>query len=252
MRLALAQAQKNLGNTKENPSVGCVITNKNSLISAGCTSVNGRPHAEFNAANFSREKLNGANIYVTLEPCSHYGLTPPCTKIIINKKIKRVFYSIDDPDLRSKNKSKKLFNKKKIKVNKGVLSNQINSFYRSYLKSKKDFFPFVSCKIAISKDYYMVDKRKKWITNFFSRSRGHLIRSQHDCIITSSRTIISDNSKLTCRVNGLIKRGPARIVLDKDLKIPIKSNVLRDTNKFTTIIFYNKLNKKKNKYIKKK
>ena len=105
MKLALAQAQRNVGNTKTNPSVGCVIVKNGSLISAGFTSYNGRPHAEYNAINFSREKLCNSDLYVTLEPCSHFGKTAPCTKSIIKNKIKRVYFSIKDPDPRTYNKS---------------------------------------------------------------------------------------------------------------------------------------------------
>ena len=128
MRLALLQAQKNLANTSDNPSVGCVITKNNSVISVGCTSNNGRPHAEYNAIYQSKINLKGAELYVTLEPCSHYGKTVPCTKSIINSRIKKVFFSINDPDLRSYNKSTKLLKKKNIKVKKGICKNETNSF----------------------------------------------------------------------------------------------------------------------------
>ena len=91
MSLALKQAMINLGNTKENPSVGCIITKNNSLISAGHTSLNGRPHAEYNAIKNSKKKLTNSILYVTLEPCTHYGKTPPCVKKIIKSKIKKVY-----------------------------------------------------------------------------------------------------------------------------------------------------------------
>ena len=116
MSLAIAEAKKNLGKTKENPSVGCVITKKNAVIGIGSTSIGGRPHAEHNAISFSREKIKGSKMYVTLEPCSHYGLTQPCTNLIIKNKLKQVFFSIKDPDVRSYNKSSKLLKKKKILV----------------------------------------------------------------------------------------------------------------------------------------
>ena len=251
MSLALEQAKINLGNTKENPSVGCVITKKNSIISLGRTSTKGRPHAEKNAIDFSTTSLNNASLYVTLEPCSHYGLTAPCTKKIIKKKIKKVFFSIIDPDKRSKNKSTKLLNSNRIIVNKGILSKQVKDFYRSYYKSKNSILPFVTCKLAISKDYFTINKKNKWITNDFSRSRGHLIRSLNDCIITTSRTISTDNSKLTCRIPGLIDRTPSRIILDRCLKIPLNSHVIKDADKYKTIIFYNKDNLKKIKMLKK-
>tara|TARA_B100001123_G_scaffold217994_1_gene246125 strand:- start:1419 stop:2522 length:1104 start_codon:yes stop_codon:yes gene_type:complete len=250
MRLAFSQANKNLGNTNENPSVGCVITKNNSVISSGYTGLNGRPHAEINAINFSKTSLKNSDLYVTLEPCSHYGKTPPCTRSIIKNKIKRVFFSILDPDLRSYNKSSNILKNKRISVYKGIYSNKISSFYRSYIKSKSNFLPFVTCKIAVSKDFFTINKKKEWITNKFSRGRVHLIRSNHDCIITSSKTIISDNSQLTCRINGLKYKSPSRIILDSKLKIPLNSKIIKEANNFRTIIFYNKFNKKKIKQLK--
>ena len=249
MRLALAQAQKNLGNTKENPSVGCVITKNNLLISVGCTSINGRPHAEQNAINLSRTNLKDSELYVTLEPCSHYGRTPPCTKSIIKNRVKKVFFSINDPNLKSHNKCTRLLRSKKISVNKGTYENELNLFYRSYIKSKRNFLPFVTCKLAVSKDFFTINKQNKWVTNKFSRARVHLMRSNHDCTMTSSKTIIKDNSRLTCRIDGLKNRSPSRIILDKKLNMPLSSKIIKEANNYRTIIFYNKFNKKKIKLL---
>ena len=132
MRLALHQARKVEGCTKTNPAVGCIITKNNHVISAGSTSINGRPHAEQNAINFSKINLKNSQIYVTLEPCSHYGKTPPCVKSIIKNKIKKVYFSIRDPDPRSFDKSSKILRNSGIIVNKGLLSNEIKFFYRSW------------------------------------------------------------------------------------------------------------------------
>jgi len=250
MKLALLQAQKNIGNTNENPSVGCVISKNKSVISVGCTNINGRPHAEHNAIYQSKINLKGADLFVTLEPCSHYGETQPCINSIIRSGIKRVFFSILDPDFRSYNKSTKLLQKKNIIVKKGVCSHEINSFYRSYIKSKSSLLPFVTCKLAISKDFFTINKKKKWITNMFSRGRVHLMRSNHDCIMTSCETIFKDNPSLTCRINGLKNRSPSRIILDNSLKIPLNSNILKEAGSYRTIIFYNKFNKEKIKQLK--
>ena len=251
MRLALQQAQKILGNTLNNPAVGCVITKKGHVISVGYTSSNGRPHAEQNAIVCSKINPKNSQLYVTLEPCSHYGKTPPCVNSIIKNKISKVFFSIHDPDLRSFNKSSDKLTKEGIYVNNGILKKEIKLFYRSYLKSKKGFLPFVTCKLAISKDYYTINKNNKWITNKFSRARVHLMRSYHDCLITSSKTIIHDNPKLTCRINGLNHRSPSRIILDNKLKIPINSKIIKEANTYRTMIFYNKIDMKKIKLLKK-
>ena len=250
MKLALKQAERNLGKTSENPSVGCVITKNNNVISVGNTSVQGRPHAEYNAIKNSKINLKNSKMYVTLEPCSHYGKTEPCTKLIVKKKIKNIFISIKDSDLRSKGKSLSFFKKNGLKVTNRVYSKNVNIFYRSYIKSKNNLLPFVTCKLAVSKDFFTKNKKKKWITNKYSRGRVHLMRQQHDCIITSSTTIQKDNSRLTCRINGLYNKSPARIILDRSLKISLKSNIIIQANRYQTIIFYNKINRQKLKKLK--
>ncbi len=251
MNLALNQARKNLGNTKENPSVGCVIVKNNNMISAGCTSLGGRPHAEYNAIKSSKYKINQSDLYVTLEPCSHYGKTPPCVKLIIKNRIKKVFFSVKDPDLRSYNRSIKSFKINGVKVKNGVLKNKVNNFYKSYFKYKKYNLPFVTSKLAVSKDLYTINNKKRWITNEFSRARVHLMRSYHDCIITSSATVNADNPRLTCRINGLLKRSPSRIILDNKLKINVNSLLIKYSKRPRTIIFYNKNNIKKINILKK-
>ena len=251
MRLALQQASKALGNTKENPAVGCVIVKNNHLISAGYTSSNGRPHAEKNAIDFSKTNPRDSDLYVTLEPCSHYGKSPPCVKSIVNSKIKKVFFSINDPDLRSFNKCSVTLRKRGVVVNNNVLKDEIKIFYKSYFKLKRSKLPYVTCKLAISEDFYTVDKTSKWITNEFSRGRVHLMRASHECIITSSKTIIEDNPRLTCRIDGLHHRSPSRIILDNKLKILINSKIIKEASRHRTIIFYNKINKRKIEFLRK-
>jgi len=190
-------------------------------------------------------------LYVTLEPCSNYGKTSPCVNLIIKKKLKKVYFSLKDPDLKSFNKSIKKFKGNGILVNTGILLSRVNYFYRSYHRFKKKLFPFVTCKLAVSRDLYSISIKKRWITNLYSRKRGHLIRSNHDCILTSSKTVIDDNPMLTCRINGLNDQSPARIILDSKLKIPLKSNVIKNASKFKTIIFYNKYKKNKINKLKK-
>ena len=132
MKLALLQANRNLGNTKDNPAVGCVIVDKDCILSVGNTSVNGRPHAEQNAINHSKFDIKNSVIYVTLEPCSHYGKTPPCVNLIIKNKIKKVFFSLKDPDERSYDKSTNQFKRNRIEVKNGILAQDIKNFYKSY------------------------------------------------------------------------------------------------------------------------
>lgn len=253
MWLALQQANRVLGNTKKNPAVGCILTKNNHAVCAGHTSIDGRPHAEQNVLRNYNKDFKNTNLYVTLEPCSNFGKTSPCVDLIIKKKIKNVYFSIKDPDARSFNKSIKKFKKKNINAKQGILSRYTNSFYRSYTKDRKEILPFVTAKLAISKDFYTINKKKnQWITNQYSRGRVHLMRSEHDCIITSSKTVMKDNPKMTCRIEGLENKSPTRIILDRKLEIPIKSLILKNAKKINTIILYNSINKKKIRSLKKK
>ncbi len=202
LALAFELAKINLGSTKENPSVGCVVEKNGSIISSGHTSINGRPHAEYNALN-KKVNFRNSNVYITLEPCSHYGKTPPCTNIIKRKKVKKVFYSIDDVDERSKNKSKKILGKKNIPIVKFFLKKKGNKFYESYHRLKKNKLPIIDVKLALSKDYFTINKKKKWITNEQSRKLSHFLRTQYNALLSTSKSINNDNSLLNCRINGL-------------------------------------------------
>ena len=151
MELALSLASARQGLTGLNPSVGCVIVKDNEIISIGQTGYGGVPHAEFNAIKNSNENLEGAKMYVTLEPCSHYGKTPPCTNIIIKNKIKDVVYAIEDIDKKVKGKTLKILKSKNILVKKNLLKNEVNNVYIPYFFNKKNNIPYVTGKFAISK-----------------------------------------------------------------------------------------------------
>ena len=156
--LAFQLAEKNLGQTGLNPSVGTIVVKNDTVISTGITSVNGRPHSEFNALN-KLKNCSGASLYVTLEPCTHHGKTPPCVNMIVKKKIKNVYYAFNDPDLRTFQKAKKFLKTKGIK-SKLIRSKKYSKFYKGYFLNKKKQIPLVNAKIAISKDYLTVNKKK--------------------------------------------------------------------------------------------
>jgi diaminohydroxyphosphoribosylaminopyrimidine deaminase/5-amino-6-(5-phosphoribosylamino)uracil reductase len=230
IKLAYQQAEINLGSTSTNPSVGSVVVKNNSVISSGCTSLNGRPHAETNAL---KNKLNYKNsdLYVTLEPCSHYGKTPPCTKKIISKKIMRVVFSINDIDPRTKNLASKELKKQKINVKKFILKDFAKNFYQSYFIQFSKSLPLIDGKLAVSKDFFSINKKKKWVTNIKSRKLANFLRSKYDCLLTTSKTINDDNPLLNCRVEGLEKKSPALIVLDRFFKIKKNSAILEVKNR---------------------
>ena len=250
LNLAFEQAKINLGKTQLNPSVGCVLVRDNSVISSGYTSIGGRPHAEYNALKF-KKKFKDSDLYVTMEPCVHYGLTPPCTNLIKKKGIKSVFYSFNDIDKRTANKSKKILFKKKIKVRK-ILVNNFQDFYQSYYAIKKDNIPFIDAKIAISKDFFTINKGSKWITNYLSRNRAHLLRSQYDCILSTSKSINKDNSLLNCRLNGFKHDKPDLTIIDLKLKIKKKLDLFKLKGKRKILIITSNLKSKKISYLKKK
>ena len=246
--LAFELAETNLGKTKKNPSVGCVIVKNNSVISSAVTSISGRPHAEFNALN-KKIDFKNSTMYVTLEPCTHYGLTPPCTNIIKKKKIKKVFYVSDDPDKRTNKKAKKVL-KNVIKLSKKKIKN--TDFYKSYFLNRINKFPLIDAKIAVSKDLFTINSKSRWITNSRSRSVGHLIRSKYDCILSTSDTINKDNSLLNCRITGLNNLKPDLIIIDRNLKLKKQLKLLDiSKNRKTYIITYKK-DKKELSFFKKK
>ena len=248
--LAFQIAEKHLGNTKLNPAVGAVVVKNSSLVSSGVTSARGKAHAEFNALN-KNYNFSGATLYTTLEPCIHHGQTPPCINIIKSKKIKKVFYSFNDPDPRTFKKAKKELKKKKI-ISKLVKSKNFNNFYDSYFYNKKFYLPYISAKIAISKDYFSINKKSKWITNEQSQKVTHLLRSKNDCIISTSKSINKDNSLLNCRIDGLSKFNPDLFIID--LNLNLKKNLMLNKliNKRKTFLITSVLNRKKINIYKKK
>ena len=252
MKLAINLARARKGLTGENPSVGCVIVKNEKILSIGQTGYNGRPHAEINAINNSFQKLYGSKMYVTLEPCNHYGKTPPCTKSIIKSGIKELFYSINDIDKKVKGKSFKILTKKNIKVRRGLLKNEVIDLYDSYMINRKYQLPFVTAKMAVSKNKLLYSEKVKRITNQSSDKLSHYLRYKNDAIMISSNTLNIDNPKLNCRLIGYEKFSPKRIILDKDLNIALNTYIIKSAKKNNTIIFHCSSNHSKIKILEKK
>jgi diaminohydroxyphosphoribosylaminopyrimidine deaminase / 5-amino-6-(5-phosphoribosylamino)uracil reductase len=252
MELALLLASSRQGQTGVNPSVGCVIVKNDEIISIGQTSYNGRPHAESNAIKNSNVSLEGSKMYITLEPCNHYGKTPPCTNLIIKNKIKEVFYSVEDIDKKVKGKSFNILKSKNIIVKRGLLKIDVLNFYSSYFFNRKNKLPFVTGKIATSKNNLIYSTKIKKITDKHSDKLTHFLRFNNDSIMISYKTLNKDNPKLNCRLEGLKKFSPKRIILDNYLNTKKNSYIFRTADKSNTIIFYNLANKKKISLFKKK
>jgi len=252
MSLALNLARVNHGLTGENPSVGCVIVKNDEIISIGQTGYKGRPHAELNAINSSNANLAGSKMYITLEPCNHYGKTPPCTNVIFKNKIREVIYSVEDIDQKVKGKSLKILKLKNIIVKKGLLKKDVGNFYTSYFFNRKYKIPYVTGKIAVSKNNLIYSKGAKRITDIHSDKLTHFLRFKNDSIMISYKTLNKDNPKLNCRLKDLNKFSPKRIILDNNLETKTSSYIFKTANKNNTVIFYKNADKSKIPIFKKK
>lgn len=254
MNLALNLARKNIGFTAENPTVGCVIVKNNIILSTAVTSKNGRPHAEHLAiTKLKDEDLLGATIYITLEPCAHFGKTSPCVDLIIEKKIGRAVISIQDPDSRVNGQAIKKLQENKIQVEIGLLANEAFEINRGFFKSKIQNQPFVTLKLATSLDgkIALQNFESKWITNEKSREFGHLLRAQNNAILIGSTTVQRDNPLLDCRILGLEEFSPIRIILSENLNLDLNQKIFQNQDKIKTLIATNNENQaKKDKFLK--
>ena len=251
MKLAINLAKVNLDLTGLNPSVGCVIVKNGKIISYGQTGLKGRPHAEYSAIKNCKKNLKGSTMYVSMEPCTHCGKTPPCTDLIVKSKIKKLFYAIEDIDKRTSKKSFSILKSKNVIVKKNLLKKDAFNIYKEYFLHKKNKKPIVTGKIALSKNGFIYTK-KGYISNVHSRNFSHLLRYKNDAILISSVTLNKDNPQLTCRIPGLYKYSPIIFILDKDLKINKNSFIIKNLKRSKTFIFYVNSNIKKIKFLESK
>ncbi len=249
INLAHEVAYKNLGKTFPNPTVGCVISKNDKIISKGATSSTGRPHAEEIALKKAGIKAKGATMYVTLEPCYHSSQNGSCTDQILRSGIKDIYISCIDQDPRTKNKSIKKLKRNKIDVFTGIEKNKtlsINNFFFKSLKKKK---PYTKVKMAISNDEKIAwsNYKSKWISNSKSRSYAHSLRLKSQAILTTSKTILKDNPRFTVRKKNKIIKYMNVVIIDKNLKIPLDIYLLKNLHERRVIIFTSKSNLKSKK-----
>lgn len=236
MSYALRMAELAVGTTAANPAVGCVIVKDNLILAASCTATTGRPHAETLALLEAGSKAAGATAYVTLEPCSHYGATPPCAESLIKAKIKRVVIASIDPNPLVNGKGIKMLEQAGIDVVTGVLESESVRINAGFFMRQTKNRPQVTLKIATSLDKKIAfspasiknnPHQMRWITSDLSRSYVHLMRAKSDAILTGIGTVIADDPMLNCRLPGLEKYSPIRVVLDTNLKIDPNCNLVR-------------------------
>lgn len=241
MRRAIQAAEKAHGLCSPNPFVGAVIVKNNQIIATGHTQCYGCDHAEVQAIKYAGDAANGADLYVTLEPCSHYGKTPPCALAIIKAKLKRVFVGIIDPHPLVSGKGLEMLRDAGIEVHWGILEAQIRRQLESYLCFIQKHRPFVTLKTALSLDgkYAAPDGSSQWITSEKSRRLVHRLRSQHDALITGIGTVLADDPMLNNRISTQAPQ-PLRVIIDPLLELPLSSKIAQSMHQFPTLIICGK------------
>ena len=236
MRRALELARKGEGHTSPNPMVGCVVVKDGRIISEGYHEKYGEFHAERNALTRCTEDTAGADLYVTLEPCCHQGKTPPCTDIIIEKKIARVFVGSMDSNPLVAGKGVQILRDHGIYVETGILDaecRKLNEVFYHYIATKT---PFVVMKYAMTLDGKIACATgdSKWVTGEIARTQVHRMRGRYRGIMVGIGTVLADDPMLNCRVEGGVD--PVRIICDSNLRIPTESQIVKTASDIETIV----------------
>lgn len=234
MALALSLGRRGLGRTWPNPAVGAVIVKNGEIVGRGWTQPGGRPHAEIEALRRAGEAARGATLYVTLEPCSHHGKSPPCADAVITSGIARVVSALQDPNPEVSGAGHARLRSAGIAVDVGIGGAAARRDHAGHIRRMREGRPQVTIKLATSADGKAAGagRRRVAITGDAVRNRVHLLRAQSDAIMIGSGTVLADDPVLTCRLPGMVKMSPTRVVLDSALRLPIRSRLVqtaRDT-----------------------
>lgn len=236
MCLAVKLAKKAEGMTSPNPIVGAVIVRNNKIIGKGYHKKAGLPHAEINAIKQAGNRTKGATLYVSLEPCDHFGRTPPCTEAIINSGIKRVVIGMKDPNPLNNGRGIRRLKKHGIDVVISSLQEETGSINKPYIKFITKRLPFITVKVAQSLDGKIATKTgdSKWISSEDSRRYVHRLRSQVDAVMVGANTVIKDNPVLLSKLSK--DRQPARIIMDGNSKIPANAKIFSTIGRSPVIL----------------
>lgn len=229
MAAAIRLSRWHLGATGANPSVGCLIVKDGTIVGRGVTARSGRPHAETQALAEAGEAARGATAYVTLEPCSHHGKTPPCAEALIAYGLSRVVVAATDPDPRVSGRGLRMLQDAGIAVTAGVLETEAEIQLEAYLNRQRRNRPQVTLKLAVSADG-MIGRHgvgQVAITGREARAQSHILRAENDAILVGSGTVLADDPELTCRLPGLEDRSPVRVVLDRRLDTPLDAKLVQ-------------------------
>ncbi len=238
MSRAIRMAQKGLGRTSPNPMVGAVVVKNGKSVGEGFHRALGEPHAEVDAIRAAGAQTEGAELFVTLEPCNHYGRTPPCTQAIMAAGIKKVYYGIDDPNPSVIGGGAEFLRKAGVEVVGQVLENRCRALNDMYLTNVTFKRPFVYLKLAMSLDGRVATRtgHSQWITSEQSRMRVHRLRDRVTAVMVGIKTVLADNPFLTTRLNGREGRDPVRIVADSNLRTPLEANIFNQMSPAGVII----------------
>jgi len=241
MKRVIGMAKRGIGFVSPNPMVGCVIYKDDIKIGEGYHEKFGGPHAEVNAIGsvMNQSDLKDAELFVNLEPCCHFGKTPPCTNLIIQSGIKKVFIANTDPFEKVKGKGIEQLRKAGIEVVIGIMEDLGSKLNESFIFAQTFQKPFLTLKVAQTLDGNIstVSGNSKWISNELSRKDVQFLRFESDAILTGIGTVLKDDPQLTVREENLNKQ-PFRLIVDSKLSIPLNSKVVSDLNKSKTVIFY--------------
>lgn len=229
MATALSLASRGLGNTWPNPAVGCVLVNEGRVVGRGWTQPGGRPHAEAVALERAGAAAKGATAYVTLEPCNHQGVSPPCTEALIKAGIHQVYSSVADPDERVAGTGLARLQEAGILVEQGLLAEKATVLNAGFFQRITLHRPLVTLKTATTLDGKIATRggESQWITGEEARINGHYLRAQNDGIMIGSGTALADDPTLTCRLPGIANDRRPRIVLDSRLRLPLDSKLVK-------------------------
>jgi diaminohydroxyphosphoribosylaminopyrimidine deaminase/5-amino-6-(5-phosphoribosylamino)uracil reductase len=234
---ALRLSRLHTGQTGTNPSVGCVVVKDGEIVGSAVTAPGGRPHAETQALDMAGEKAGGATVYVTLEPCSHYGRTPPCANALVEAGVARVVVSLTDPDPRVSGRGIAILRDAGIVVETGLMEEEGRRALAAYLTRQTKGRPHVTLKLAVSADGMLGRRGEEVpITGAEARAEVHRLRAEADAILVGIGTVLSDDPELTVRIPGLENRSPIRIVLDRRLELPLDSKLVKSARDVPVIV----------------
>lgn len=236
MRAALALARRGLGTVWPNPAVGCVIACDGRVVGRGWTQPGGRPHAETGALARAGPAAEGATAYVTLEPCCHWGRTPPCVDALIAAGLRRVVAALEDPDPRVVGSGLARLRKAGLQVETGMCAAEAAEVNAGFFQRLRLGRPLVTLKLATSLDGRIATASgaSRWITGERARERAHLLRATHDAILVGTGTVLADDPQLTCRLPGFGRRSPVRVALDRQLRIPPAARLFAEAREIPT------------------